>query len=72
MTTIEMNGIRIEHKGGDEVSIHAIAPSAVKIEDLIDELRTLSQTSEGFESSLHSSQSLYNQREELNQIVGPA
>lgn len=39
MTTIELNGIRIEHNGGDEVSIHAIAPSAIKIGDLIDKLR---------------------------------
>ena len=41
MTTIELNGIRIEHDGGDEISIHAEAPSAIKIEDLIGELRTL-------------------------------
>ena len=73
MTTIELNGIRIEHNGGDEVSIHAIAPSAIKIGDLIDELKTLlPQTSEGFETSLHSSQSQCNQREELGQIVEPA
>ena len=73
MTTIELNGIRIEHDGGDEISIHAEAPSAIKIEDLIGELRTLlPQTSEGIETSLHSSQSLCNQREGLGQIVEPA
>ena len=73
MTTIELNGIRIEHNGGDEVSIHAIAPSTIKIGDLVDELKTLlPQTSEGFETFLHSILSRHSQREELGQKVGPA
>lgn len=72
-TTIELNGIRIEHDGGDEVSIHAEAPSAIKIGDLIGELRTLlPQASKEFETYLHSSQSPRNQHEELGQIVVPA
>ena len=72
-TTIELNGIRIEHDGGDEISIYAEAPSAIKIGDLIGELRTLlPQASRELETYLHSSQSRYSQREELGQIVGPA
>jgi len=72
MTTIELNGIRIEHDGGDEISIHAEAPSAIKIEDLIGELKTLlNQTSRGFETCSHSSQSRYSPPEESYQIVEP-
>ena len=72
-TTIELNGIRIEHDGGDEISIHAEAPSAIKIGDLIGELRTLlPQTSKEAETYRHSCQSRYNPLSELGQIVGPA
>ena len=40
-TTINMNGLRIEHNGGNSVLLVSEAPSKVGIEDLIAELTSL-------------------------------
>ncbi len=70
MTTIEINGIRIEHDGGKNISIHAEAPSTIGIQELIGELASLqAQTLGASETYFHSSQSQYNLREELDQRV---
>ena len=70
MTTIEINGIRIEHDGGKNISIHAEAPSTIGIQELIGELASLqAQTLGASETYFHSSQSLHNLREELDQRV---
>lgn len=70
MTTIEINGIRIEHDGGQNISIHAEAPSTIGIQELIGELASLqAQTLGASETYFHSSQSQYNLREELDQRV---
>jgi len=70
MTTIEINGIRIEHDGGKNISIHAEAPSTIGIQELIGELASLqAQTLGASETYFHSSQSQHNLREELDQRV---
>jgi len=70
MTTIEINGIRIEHHGGQNISIHAEAPSIIGIQELIGELASLqAQTLGATGTYFHSSQSQYNLRDELDQRV---
>lgn len=70
MTTIEINGIRIEHDGGKNITILAEAPSTIGIQELIGELASLqAQTLGASETHFHSSQSQYNLREELDQRV---
>ena len=70
MTTIEINGIRIEHDGGKNITIHAEAPSTIGIQELIGELVSLqAQTLGEAETCFRSSQSLYNLREESDQRV---
>jgi hypothetical protein len=70
MTTIEINGIRIEHDGGQNILIHAEAPSTIGIQELIGELASLQvQTLGATGTHFHSSQSQYNLREELDQRV---
>ncbi len=58
ITTIDLNGIRLEHNGSDSVSIHAEAPCSIAIDELIAELTSLrSQTSGAFPTYNRSSQS---------------
>ncbi len=40
-TTIDFNGLRIEHSGGDSVFVASEAPTKVAISDLIKELNSL-------------------------------
>ena len=40
-TTIDFNGLRIEHGGGDSVLISSEAPTEIAISDLIKELKSL-------------------------------
>ena len=40
-TTIDFNGLRIEHGGGDTVLISSEAPTEIAISDLIKELNSL-------------------------------
>ena len=53
-TYIEINGLRIEHSGGDSVVLTSPAPSEVRISDLLAELTSLRpETSEEVGSSHH-------------------
>tara|TARA_B100000989_G_scaffold120110_1_gene88566 strand:+ start:1203 stop:1424 length:222 start_codon:yes stop_codon:yes gene_type:complete len=70
MTTIEINGIRIEHDGGDNISIHAEAPSTIGIQELIGELVSLqAQTLGATGTCFHFLQSQHNRIEELSHRV---
>lgn len=70
-TTIDFNGLRIEHNGGDSVLLISEAPTEVAISDLITELTSLrSQSEEGSESDHPRQQSLCNPLAKLNRIVG--
>ena len=40
-TTIDLNGLRIEHNGGDSVLLISEAPTEIAIDDLISELTSL-------------------------------
>ena len=40
-TTIDLNGLRIEHDGGDSVLLISEAPTLIAIDDLIAELTSL-------------------------------
>lgn len=64
-TAIDLDGLRIEHQGGDVIMITSEAPTTILISDLIAELSSLQQTeSQGAEKAYsYSPQSPYNQRE---------
>ena len=49
--TSVMNGLRLEHKGGDEITITAEAPTTVGIEVLIKELITFLPSLDGAEGA---------------------
>ena len=63
-TAIDLDGLRIEHQGGDVIMITSEAPTTILISDLIAELSSLQQTeSAGAEITYsHSPQSPYNRR----------
>ncbi len=70
-TTIDINGLRIEHDGGDSVLLISEAPTKIAINDLIDELISLrSENAEGSKSDRPARQSLCNPLAKLNRIVG--
>lgn len=48
-TTIDLNGLRIEHDGGDSVLLISEAPTLIAIDDLIKELSSLGFGTEGEE-----------------------
>ena len=70
-TTIDLNGLRIEHNGGDSVLLVSEAPTKIAINDLIDELISLRhENEEGSKSDHPPRQSLCNPLAKLNRIVG--
>jgi hypothetical protein len=70
-TTIDINGLRIEHNGSDQVLLIAEAPSKVRIKDLIAELNSLPLQTAEVEQSRHSDRgSLCTQHEGSNRIAG--
>jgi hypothetical protein len=70
-TTIDMNGLKIEHNGGDSVLLLSEAPTEIAIGDLIEELNSLQrETSEATKSRRSPLGSLCTQPEESNRIVG--
>ena len=70
-TTIDMNGLKIEHNGGDSVLLLSEAPTEIAIGDLIDELNSLQrETSEEGRSRHSPLGSLCIQPEGSNRITG--
>ena len=70
-TTIDLNGLKIEHNGGDSVLLLSEAPTEIAISDLIDELNSLlPETSEEVRSHHSRLGSLCNQHEESDRITG--
>ena len=70
-TTIEMNGLKIEHNGGDSVLLLAEAPTEIAIGDLIEELNSLQrETAEATKSRRSPLGSLCIRPEGSNRIVG--
>lgn len=70
-TTIDINGLRIEHDGGDSVLLISEAPTKIAISELMDELISLrSESAEGSKSDRPAPQSLCNPLSRLNRIVG--
>lgn len=66
-----MNGLKIEHNGGDSVLLLSEAPTEIAIGDLIEELNSLlRETSEEGKSRRFPPGSLCIQPEESNRIVG--
>ena len=66
-----MNGLKIEHNGGDSVLLISEAPTEIAIDDLIAELTSLQrETSEATKSRRSPPGSLCIQPEESNRIVG--
>ena len=69
-TTIDLNGLRIEHDGGDSVLLISEAPTLIAIDDLIAELTSLrSETSEGSKSDRSLRQSPYTRLSRLSRIT---
>ena len=69
-TTIDLNGLRIEHNGGDSVLLISEAPTEIAIDDLISELTSLrSETSEESKSDRPLRQSPYTRLARLNRIT---
>jgi hypothetical protein len=70
-TTIDMNGLKIEHNGGDSVLLLSEAPTEIAIGDLIDELNSLQrETAEEGKSRRSPLGSLCIQPEGSNRITG--
>lgn len=70
-TTIDMNGLKIEHNGGDSVLLLSEAPTEIAIGDLIEELNSLQRETAEATKSRHSPLgSLCIQPEESNRIAG--
>ena len=68
-TTIDLNGLRIEHNGKDSVLLISEAPTEIAIDDLISELTSLrSETVEGSKSDHSPRQSPYTRLARLNRI----
>jgi hypothetical protein len=69
-TTIDMNGLKIEHDGSDSVLLLSEAPTEIAISDLIDELNSLlRETSEEVRSGHSRLRSLCNQHAESDRKV---
>ena len=69
-TTIDLNGLKIEHNGSDSVLLLSEAPTEIAISDLIDELNSLPlETSEEVRSGHSRLQSLCNQHAESDRKV---
>ena len=69
-TTIDMNGLKIEHNGSDSVLLLSEAPTEIAISDLIDELNSLlPETSEEVISRHSRLGSLCNQHAESDRRV---
>ena len=69
-TTIDLNGLRIEHDGGDSVLLISEAPTKIALDDLMKELTSLrSETSEGSKSDRPLQQSPYTRLSRLNRIT---
>ena len=69
-TTIDMNGLKIEHNGGDSVLLLSEAPTEIAISDLIDELNSLlPETSEEVKSRHSRLGSLCNRHAESDRRV---
>ena len=75
-TTSVMNGLRLEHEGGNEITITAETPTKVGIDVLIKELLTFLPSSDGVGAGenvlLPPHQAPYRRPEVINQIPGPA
>ena len=70
-TTIDMNGLKIEHNGGDSILLLSEAPTEIAIGDLIDELNSLQrETSEATKSRHSPLESLCIRPEGSNRITG--
>ncbi len=70
-TTIDINGLRIEHNGDDSVLLIAEAPSRILISDLVEELKSLPlQTAEAKKSHPSHRESLCTPLAESNRIAG--
>ena len=70
-TTIDLNGLRIEHNGGDSVLLLSEAPTEIAIGDLIEELTSLQrETSEATKSRRSPLGSLCIPPEGSNRITG--
>ena len=70
-TTIDINGLKIEHNGGDSVLLLSEAPTEIAIGDLIEELTSLQrETSEATKSRRSPLGSLCIQPEGSNRITG--
>ena len=68
-TTIDLNGLRIEHNGGDSVLLISETPTEIALDDLIAELTSLrSETSEESKSDRSLRQSPYTRLARLNRI----
>lgn len=69
-TTIDLNGLKIEHNGSDSVLLLSEAPTEIAISDLIDELNSLPlETSEEVRSGHSRLGSLCNQHAESDRKV---
>jgi len=69
-TTIDLNGLRIEHSGKDSVLLISEAPTEIAIDDLIAELTSLrSETSEESKSDRPLQQSPYTRLSRLSRIT---
>ena len=68
-TTIDLNGLRIEHDGKDSVLLISEAPTEIAIDDLIAELTSLQrETSDEEERHRSLRQSPYTRLSRLNRI----
>ena len=68
-TTIDLNGLRIEHNGKDSVLLISEAPTEIAIDDLIAELTSLQrETSDEEERHRSLRQSPYTRLSRLNRI----
>lgn len=75
-TTSVMDGLRLEHEGGNEITITAETPTKVGIDVLIKELITFLPSSDGEVAGendlLPPHQAPYRRPEVIDQIPGPA
>lgn len=75
-TTSVMDGLRLEHEGGNEITITAETPTKVGIDVLIKELLTFLPSSDGVGEGenvlLPPHQAPYRRPEVIDQIPGPA
>ena len=69
-TTIDINGLRIEHDGGESVLLISEAPTKIAISELMDELISLrSESGEGAKFDHPARQALCNPLAKSNRIT---